>query len=235
MRAHYLQHATFEELGIIEPWLEKVGYKITSTRLFESTNFPSQHSIDLLIIMGGPMSVNEENEFPWLAAEKQFIREVINLRKPVLGICLGAQLIANAMGAKVYRNKEKEIGWFPISGVPSDNQSVFKFPPTAQVFHWHSETFDLPRGAIHLAKSDGCENQAFQLGESVIGLQCHPEVTPESVQRFVSCCLSDLESAPSKYTQTAEEIIAANPENYQSVNHLMSQILSFILQKHSAT
>ena len=130
--------------------------------------------------------------FPWLVSEKQFIREAIRSGKPVLGICLGAQLIASAMGAGVYRNPLKEIGWFPIRGISSNDSSVFCFPPSMIVFHWHGETFDLPPGATRLAKSDGCENQAFQFGQSVIGLQFHLETTPLAAREMVLNCRNEL-------------------------------------------
>ena len=125
MRAHYLQHVEFEGLGSIEPWLKAAGYEITNTRLFESAKLPDLKKIDLLIVMGGPMSVNDEDDFPWLVSEKKFIREAINSGKPVLGICLGAQLIASATGARVYRNPIKEIGWFPIYGMSSNDTFHF--------------------------------------------------------------------------------------------------------------
>lgn len=137
MRAHYFQHVPFEGLGSIESWLKKSGFKITSTRFYESAKLPDLKTIDLLVVMGGPMSVNDEDRFPWLVAEKQFIWDAIAKSKPVLGICLGAQLIASALGAGVYPNKVKEIGWFPIHGIESNGQSVFAFPESISVFHWH--------------------------------------------------------------------------------------------------
>jgi GMP synthase-like glutamine amidotransferase len=229
MRAHYFQHVPFEGLGSIEPWLETAGYEITNTRFFESAELPDLKKIDLLIVMGGPMSANDEDEFPWLVSEKKFIGEAIHAGKPVLGICLGAQLIAGAAGARVYRNHVKEIGWFPVCGIPSNDSSIFRFPPSLKVFHWHGETFDLPSGAILLAKSDGCENQAFQIGKSVIGLQFHLETTPEAAQEIVSHCRDELIGA--KYIQTEEEILSANPERYKSINQLMDNIILFLLQK----
>ena len=229
MRAHYLQHAPFEGLGSIAPWLEAAGYEITNTRLFKSAKFPDLKKIDLLMVMGGPMSVNDEDKFPWLVSEKQFILEAINSGKPVLGVCLGAQLIASAIGARVYRNHAKEIGWFPIHGMLSNNTSVFSFPPSMKVFHWHGETFDLPSGATRLAKSDGCENQAFQFGKSVIGLQFHLETTPKTAREIVANCRDELTA--SKYVQGEEEIMSAKPEQYQSINHLMNNVLSFLACK----
>lgn len=226
MRAHYLQHVPFEGLGSIEPWLEAKGYELTQTRFFESTDLPDTRAIDLLVIMGGPMSVNDEDKFPWLVSEKQFVREVIESGKPVLGICLGAQMIASAMGARVFSNPVKEIGWFPIHTVDSIDGAIFSFPQSETVFHWHGETFDLPPGAIRLAKSEGCENQAFQLGKSVIGLQFHLETTPESAGQIISHCRDEL--VPSTFVQTEEEILSASPNRYKSINHLMDSILAFL-------
>jgi GMP synthase-like glutamine amidotransferase len=226
MRAHYLQHVPFEGLGSIEPWLDGAGYNTTSTRFFESTRLPDLDEFDLLIVMGGPMSVNDEDEFPWLVHEKQFIRRAIERRKAVLGICLGAQLVASAMGAAVYQNPSKEIGWFPVQGVSSTDSSVFSFPPSVEVFHWHGETFDLPAGAIQLARSEVCKNQAFQLGESVIGLQFHLETTPDTAREIVSHCRAEL--SPSKYIQSEQSILAAAPDKYQVINALMSDVLAFL-------
>ncbi|RJQ81293.1 MAG: amidotransferase [Desulfobacteraceae bacterium] len=228
MRAHYFQHVPFEGLGSIEPWLAAAGFEITSTRFFESAVLPDLNEIDLLVVMGGPMSVNDEAELPWLVQEKRFIHQAIEAGRPVLGICLGAQLIASAMGAGVYRNPVKEIGWLPIQGLAANDTAVFSFPATEKVFHWHGETFDLPAGAVRLAKSAGCENQAFQLGRSVIGLQFHLETTPESAREIVANCRAEL--IPAKYVQTEEEILSARPEWYQSINQLMGNVLSFLLR-----
>ncbi len=226
MRAHYLQHVPFEGLGSIEPWLRSAGYEISSTRFFDQTALPELSEIDLLVVMGGPMSVNDEGEYPWLVQEKQYIRQVIDAGKHVLGICLGAQLIASAMGARVYPNRHREIGWFPIQGVPVPDGSIFCFPRSVQVFHWQGETFDLPPGAVRFASSEGCENQAFQLGQSVIGLQFHLETTPESAQEIVSHCRAEL--IPARYVQPETTILGVVPESYRTINNLMAEVLSSI-------
>jgi GMP synthase-like glutamine amidotransferase len=226
MRAHYLQHVPFEGLGSIEQSLRSTGYEITRTALFESAEFPSIDSIDLLVVMGGPMSVNDSDEFPWLVQEMEFIRGAIHSGTPVLGICLGAQLIAAAMGSKVYQNRVKEIGWFPVDGLCSTDGPHFCLPPSLQVFHWHGETFDLPAGATPLASSEGCENQAFQIGRSVIALQFHLETTPESVQEIVSNCRDEL--VPAQYVQAEEEILAAGSESYQEINRVMDGLLQYL-------
>jgi GMP synthase-like glutamine amidotransferase len=172
------------------------------------------------------MSVSDEAEFPWLVEEKQFIRKCVEEEKSVLGICLGAQLIASSMGARVYPNHVKEIGWFPVEGMPSPDVQIFSFPQSQEVFHWHGETFDLPSGAYHLARSDACENQAFQIGRSTIGLQFHLETTPETARKIVSHCRAELTA--SKYVQNETTILEAKPDQYQAINELMAKILSFL-------
>jgi GMP synthase-like glutamine amidotransferase len=226
MRAHYLQHIPFEGLGSMELWLRRAGYEISSTRFFESAELPDIDEFDLLIVMGGPMSVNDESEFPWLLKEKQFIRSAIQQGKSILGVCLGAQLIACALGARVYQNQFKEIGWFPVQGVPSSDGSVFCFPSSIEVFHWHGETFDLPLDARRIARSEGCENQGFQLGSSIIGLQFHLETTPESAREIVTHCRAEL--IPAKYVQPETSILGDAPEKYQTINSLMTEVLSFL-------
>ena len=228
MRAHFLQHVPFEGLGSIQAWLNTAGYEITSTQLYESTKLPELDGIDLIIVMGGPMSVNDKDEYPWLSQEKEFIRNAINSGKSVLGICLGAQLIANAMGAKVYQNSVKEIGWFPVKSTTVDSSSLFNFPPLTEVFHWHGETFDSPPGANIIASSEGCKNQAFQIGRSVIGLQFHLETTPESVNEIITDCREEL--IPSQYVQTENDILSVKNERYNSINRLMGNVLKFIQQ-----
>lgn len=161
MKAHYLQHVPFEGLGCIEPWLELNGYDITCTQFYNEGSLPAIESIDLLIIVGGPMSANDTNFYPWLENEKVFIRKAIALEKPILGICLGSQMIASAMGAEIKKNTETEIGWFPIKRVPNDTRNTFAFPSEASVFHWHGETFDIPPNATHLATSEACKQSSI--------------------------------------------------------------------------
>ncbi|GAB6909524.1 type 1 glutamine amidotransferase [Desulfosarcina cetonica] len=226
MRAHYFQHVPFEGLGSIAPWLENAGHSITRTQFFKSWVLPDPATIDFLIVMGGPMSVNDENTYPWLAEEKRFIHEIMMSGKPVLGICLGAQLIASAMGSKVYPNPSKEIGWFPIHGTATAGKKTLKFPETITVFHWHGETYDLPTGANRIASSAVCENQAFQVGRNVIGLQFHLETTPASAHEIVRNCQDELQ--PAEYIQSATTILSASSEQYQAINRQMKDVLSFL-------
>lgn len=225
-RAHCLQHVSFEGLGSIDAWLAAQRYTVSATRFFEDARLPAANDVDFVVVMGGPMSVNDEAEFPWIAPEREFLRSVVDAGKPVLGVCLGAQLIASAMGARVVPNRTKEIGWYPVQAVPSNDASVFRFPAELEVFHWHGETFELPAGAVRLARSDVCENQAFQLGPAVIGLQFHLETTPESAREMVANCRDELR--PSRYVQSDAEILAAQPQAYRSVNGVMSDVLSYL-------
>jgi len=226
VRAHSLQHVPFEGLGSIEPWLAAAGYEITSTRFFESASLPGVDEVDFLVVMGGPMSVNDEDTLPWLVPEKRFIRDCIEAGRTVLGVCLGAQLIAGALGARVYRNRVKEIGWYSVQGVPSAAGSTFSFPPTLEAFHWHGDTFDLPAGAVPLARSEGCEHQAFQLGRSALAIQCHLEITPETVRDLVAHCRAEL--VPSTYVQSEASLLAAPLERYRTINRVMDDVLSFL-------
>lgn len=225
MRIRCLQHVHFEGPAGIADWAEVRGHTVTLTPLYDGAAFPDQGSFEWLVVMGGPMGVGDELVYPWLAPEKTFIRETIAAGKTVVGVCLGAQLIAEVLGARVYRNPEKEIGWMAIELTESARAlPLFGFlPPSLQVFHWHGDTFDLPPGAIHLARSGTCANQAFVHEGRVLGLQFHLESTPASVRAIVDHCADELVAAP--YIQTAERMLAAAPEDYGQINGALFGIL----------
>lgn len=225
MRVHVLQHVAFEGLGSIEDWLAERGAVISYTRFYEDPSLPDLADIDFIIALGGPMSVNDETDLPWLVVEKRFVSEAIAAGKAVLGICLGAQLISSAQGARVYPGPQKEIGWFLIFAAEPQN-GVFRFPAVATVFHWHGETFDLPTGAVRLAGSAVNPNQAFQIGERVIGLQFHLETTPQSAAAMIQHCGDEL--IPASYVQSAADLQSAPAAHYAGVNALMGEILSYL-------
>lgn len=232
MRVHVLQHAPFEGLGNIESWLIKQNAQITFTRFYESEALPALGGIDFIIAMGGPMSVNDESELPWLVPEKRFIADAIDRGVAVLGVCLGAQLIASAKGAKVYPASEKEIGWHPLMSAASQAESEsFKFPATTQVLHWHGETFDLPVDAVHLASSAACKNQAFQLGECVIGLQFHMEMMPAGIEAMLTHCANEL--TVQKHVQPAEIIRDVPQERFMQTEKLMHEVLSYLTRNRT--
>jgi len=231
MRVHVLQHVPFEGLGSIEAWLSQRNAHVTYTRPFEFAKLPALTDVDFIIALGGPMSVNDEEQLPWLREEKHFVAEAIADKKAVLGICLGAQLIASALGARVYSGIEKEIGWFPVFAEPYAF-NTFAFPASTEVLHWHGETFDLPVGAVHLASSAGCNNQAFQIGERVIGLQFHLETTPTSAAAIIDDCADEL--LPSqRYIQTESALRAVSTGDYEGINQLMANILEYLVRDWS--
>lgn len=231
MNVHVLQHVPFEGIGSMEPWLQERGARITYTRFYEAGwTLPDleDEAIDLIIAMGGPMSVNDERELLWLVPEKQFIREAVQEGVAVLGICLGAQLIASAFGARVYPGPQREIGWFDINAT-SAAESVFRFPSALPVFHWHGETFDLPVGAVRLASSAVCANQAFQLGRNVIGLQFHLETTPVSADAIIENCRNEL--VPADYVQSEPQLRGGLHESGQGINLWMSKVLGYLTRE----
>ena len=158
MNIHYLQHVPFEGLGSIANWVGQAGHNLTGSRLYAGEALPDPAALDWLIVMGGPMGVHDERHHPWLTREKQLIEQAIGQEKTVLGICLGAQLIADVLGARVYANEHREIGWFPVrrTSEAADCALGRVLPEQVEVFHWHGDTFDLPAGGKRLLqKADG--------------------------------------------------------------------------------
>jgi GMP synthase-like glutamine amidotransferase len=189
MKLHYFQHEDFEGLGMIAEWAQRHGHTLTRTAFFEpGATLPDTKKYDALIIMGGSMGVYDEERFPWLVAEKAHIRAAIDAGKPVLGICLGAQLIAASLGAKVAPHKFKEIGWFPVTMTDAGaaHPLLSGLNPTMTVFHWHGDRFEIPEGAQHLMSSAACDNQAFVYGKNVLALQFHLEMDDAAVQAILA-------------------------------------------------
>lgn len=180
------RHVPFEHLGLIAPALTEAGIEFDYVDLAAAPDA----AVDLagaggVVVMGGPMSANDG--FPWLRREIDLIAGALETGKPVLGVCLGAQLIAKALGAAVYPNAVKEIGWEPVywTGTGQSDPLLAGLRQPETVFHWHGETFDLPAGAEHLAWTEACRNQAFRWGSRVWGFQFHLEVTPEMIAGWV--------------------------------------------------
>lgn len=232
MRIHYFQHVPFEGLGNIEEWIKAKGHSLSTTHFYkDNVLLPRLDNIDWLIIMGGPMGAYEENIYPWLAAEKRFISQAISRRIKVLGVCLGAQLIASALGAEVYLNAHKEIGWFPINLTEESRSSILfrGLPAEILVFHWHGDTFDLPSGAKHLAESIACKNQAFSYKNHVLALQFHLDVRKDNIEKWVQSGAEELIEAP--YIQTAGEMLSSD-KRFAVIEKYMGQVLDrFAAQK----
>lgn len=224
MNLHYLQHVPFEGLGSIEDWVRRRGHTLSATRLYLGASLPTVETLDLLVVMGGSMNIYEEANYPWLTAEKRFIEQAIAAGRRVLGVCLGAQLIADVLGAKVYANADKEIGWFPVetTQVASGNGLFAEFPRRIEAFHWHGDTFDIPAGAVHAARSTGCANQAFVYDERVVGLQFHLETTPASARQIIAHCADEI--VEGRYIQTPQAMLA-DTRRFGAINRAMQELL----------
>jgi GMP synthase-like glutamine amidotransferase len=225
MKIHTLQHVPFEGPANFAQWFASRGHTMADTLLYErSSAFPALDSFDFLLIMGGPMSVNDEAQFPWLVDEKRFVAQAVNAGKTVVGVCLGAQLIANVLGSRVYRNSQKEIGWFPVwlteEGLRSRSFNGFTREFTA--FHWHGETFDIPSGAVRLAESSACANQAFEYDGRVVGLQFHLETNEASARKLIGNLSDEIKPAP--FIQSAGEMMGKR-ERFAELSRSLDTLL----------
>lgn len=209
-RLHYIQHVPYETPGNILDWSTTAGVVISSTRLYNGESLPNPDSFDCLIVMGGPMGVHDDTKYRWLRDEKRFIESSMKSGKAVVGICLGAQIVAHVLGAGVKQNDYKEIGWFPIE-TTSENRSVPLtgfLPDSLTVFHWHGETFDIPSSSVRIAGSEGCANQGFVYGDRVVALQFHLEMTRDTLAEMVKHGRHEL--VPGKYVQDERSIMEDN-------------------------
>lgn len=231
MKIHCLQHIAFETPGSILEWARKSRHTVRITRLDLGETLPAVSDFDWLIIMGGPMNVYEENTYPWLHEEKALIREAAGDGKTILGFCLGAQLLAVALGGKVTCGKEKEIGWHPVHmTAKAQSLPLFSFlPPDPVVFQWHGDTFStLPEGALLTAEGTLCRNQAFMIENRIFGFQFHMENTPAVLSDLVRECGNELQDAP--YIQKPEDILG-HPEHIQENNRWIHLFLSRLEQQ----
>lgn len=213
MRVHLLQHVPFEGPAHLADWAGARGHTLAITRLYIDEALPALADFDRLITLGGPMGVGDTADHPWLAAERELLGTAIAAGKSVVGICLGAQQIAAALGAEVRRNAQREIGWFGIR-LTQEAQALplcAGCPERFTVLHWHGDTFALPAGAIRLASSDACAEQGFLYDGRVLALQCHLEATPESVAALCQHAAEDLR-AEGPFVQDAPWILAPQPQ-----------------------
>jgi GMP synthase (glutamine-hydrolysing) len=183
-----IQHVCFEDLGTLRPMLDESGCSVTSVEA-PVASFAAIDAIqpDLLVVMGGPIGAYEDDLYPFLVQELELLRKRLEARRPTLGICLGAQLMARALGSKMYPGPAKEIGWAPLELSAEGRDSCLRHvaPELAQVLHWHGDTFDLPPGAVRLASTPVCRNQAFTWGNCALALQFHPEVDARNLERWL--------------------------------------------------
>ena len=229
MRVHFIQHVDFEGPAELLNWAEERSYSVTISKMQNRDLFPEIDDFDMLIVMGGPMSVADSGKYPWLIREKEFIRRAINQDKIVVGICLGAQLIADVLDGTVRKNRYKEIGWFPVkkSYFIGENKVFQEIEKEPLFFHWHGESFDIPKKAKRIFKSQACKNQAFQFGNKVFGFQFHFEMNEESIKALVKNCSEEL--IDDKYVQPDVNSLL-NRENIAKSNELMKIIMDNIVK-----
>ena len=242
IRIHALFHTNYEDLSFIKQWATNYNHMLTITRSYNNDLLPEHDSFDWLIVMGGPMSVHDEEEYPWLIAEKHLIRQAIDTGKTVIGICLGAQLIAHCLGANVQPANVKEIGWLPIQ-LTEEGQShtLLQDLPKQDftVFHFHGDGFDCPQGATATATSEAWANQGFiyqtsqhkALGTWVMAWQCHFEVTKDSLAKMTVNGNNSIQSGLKTYPKTVQspaEIIALGNKYIEKNNARLSAMLNLI-------
>lgn len=223
-KIHYFQHVPHEGLGYIEKWAQKTGIETGSTHFYKDEPLPKMKDFSMLIIMGGSMNVYEDKKYPWLTDEKKFIEKSIKADKFVLGICLGAQLIADVLGAPVKKNFHKEVGWFPITLTENAQRSKLfsDMPERINVFHWHEDKFCIPRGARKIAQSEACPNQAFEYGEKIVGTQFHFEITKQYVRSW--CAESPIKK--DKYVLSPKTMLSLTDKYVADSNKCIDTLLN---------
>jgi GMP synthase-like glutamine amidotransferase len=213
------QHIGCETPGIFLDLLREQKRPVETVKLYEGEQPPADLSrFSGLLVMGGPMSVNDETDYPWLKAEDRLLKEALALDFPTLGICLGSQLIAKAAGGEIRRGPRKEIGWYPIrlAAAARHDRLLRELPETIEVFQWHGEYFETPAGAVNLASSDLYSCQAFSIGQNVYGLLFHLEVTGQMVKEWMGTFKEELDGV--KGYIRAEAIFERLPQRIDELN-----------------
>lgn len=219
-----LQHVEPENLGIIETALATHGHKPRYVRGDKGEQIPATLDAAALVIMGGPMGVYEDEQYPYLKAEKALIHQALESKKPVLGVCLGSQLLASVLGAKVYPGKKKEIGWHKIKLTEDGvEDKLWRGVPREFVgYHWHGDIFDLPPGAEVLASSEQTAIQAYSYGEKAYGFLFHMEVTPAIVEDMVAAFTDELK----KENLDGAQILAQSEKYLANLSKIGSGVYS---------
>lgn len=230
MRVQVIQHVPFEGPGLIGDWATECGHSIAISQAI-AEEYPPVDEVDFLVVMGGPMDADDEDASPWLVPEKRFIAEAISAGRLVLGVCLGAQIVAEVLGGRIVRADEREIGWYPVA-LTSDGgrEPLFaRWPDEVVVGHWHGDTFELPLGMEPALFSVATRNQAFVFDNRVVGLQFHLEWDDEALELLLDACSEDLEEGGA-HVMTAEEFAEAAPRYLPECQELLFELLDSMEQ-----
>jgi len=224
MRIQSIEHVPFEDPAGIALWAAERDHTLTRARVYAGDPLPKPGEYDLLVVMGGPMSVHDDLEFPWLNAEKDCLKQAVARGRSVLGVCLGAQMLSEILGGEVTRNPHREIGWHTVRLTPwaKANRAFVNIPEEFTAFHWHGETFSVPRGASLTAESDACANQAFAVGGKLVGLQFHFETTAESMDKLIEHGAADI--VPGQFVQTPDRM-RAGAEHLDGLKSMLHTLL----------
>ena len=237
MRVLAVRHVAFEDLGSFAAVLTDCGGEIVYREAAAGFDGVDPLAPDLMIVLGGPIGAYEEADYPFLVDERALLEQRIASGRPLLGICLGAQLLAKALGARVYPGERKEIGWDGVVLTDAGRLSPLAHLANAQtpVLHWHGDTFDLPDGSVRLASTAAYENQAFAVGDAVLGLQFHPEVTAAGLEHWFvghaaeiastsGVCLADLRAGARRYGDALERSGRAMFADWLDRNNLCGRV-----------
>ncbi len=226
-----LQHVPHEGPGAIARWNAARNGETRITRLDLGETPPDEESdVDLLVILGGPMNIYEDAHFPWLAMERAYISRQIHSGRKILGVCLGSQLLADALGSRVRPHDCKEVGWYPVRFSEAAREQHPCIPEALSVLHWHGDTFDVPQHATELGRSEACACQGFLWQDQIVALQFHMETGLEEVDDFCRWNAEDL--APGKYVQTAEAIREGRLEHVSSNLKVLNALLDRWLHRN---
>lgn len=225
-----ITHATFEKPGYIKEWAIRNRHLVQEVAPYQGEQLPLMGAVDFLIVMGGPQSPLLQDKFPYLRYEIDFIKDAIRLQKPIMGVCLGAQLISEALGARTERSPHREIGKYPIQLLDAavDDPIFRQFPKQFDVMHWHNDMPGIPEGAELLALSEGCPRQIYRYGDRIYGFQCHLELTKDLVSGMIEHCPDDLKV--DRFVMSADELMAVN---YAAINSFLDRILEHLAIKHT--